>query len=109
MSADTQRRSDGRSTSITDPLSDLENASDLGTRAMSGISTVVIASEWHFKPAGVMEVEKRFAEKRDRMRAVSMLPLSPLKILSSSTLQRSYHVFKDFLNVCQISFLGGLM
>ncbi|KAF7959887.1 hypothetical protein EAE96_001490 [Botrytis aclada] len=55
-----------RSSSATDGLSD---TSDLGTLGRSGISAVIIASEWHFKPAGVMEVEKRFAEKRDRMRA----------------------------------------
>ncbi|KAF5876184.1 uncharacterized protein Bfra_002586 [Botrytis fragariae] len=65
MSADI-KRSAARSSSATDALSD---SSDLGTLARSGISTVIIASEWHFKPAGVMEVEKRFAEKRDRMRA----------------------------------------
>ncbi|KAI9647347.1 hypothetical protein NHQ30_003732 [Ciborinia camelliae] len=62
-------RSGGRSSSATDPLSDPENTNDLGTLAKSGISAVIIGSEWHFKPAGVMEVEKRFAEKRDRMRA----------------------------------------
>lgn len=62
------RGSAARSSSATDAFSD---TSDLGTLARSGISSVIIASEWHFKPAGVMEVEKRFAEKRDRMRAVS--------------------------------------
>ncbi|KAJ8071133.1 hypothetical protein OCU04_001473 [Sclerotinia nivalis] len=68
MSADIQRNGarSSSATAATDPLSD---TSDLGTLAKSGISTVIIASEWHFKPAGVMEVEKRFAEKRDRMRA----------------------------------------
>ncbi|TGO22528.1 hypothetical protein BPAE_0164g00150 [Botrytis paeoniae] len=65
MSADI-KGSATRSSSATDALFD---TSDLGTLARSGISTVIIASEWHFKPAGVMEVEKRFAEKRDRMRA----------------------------------------
>ncbi|KAF7940225.1 uncharacterized protein EAE98_000352 [Botrytis deweyae] len=65
MSADI-RGSAARSSSATDASSD---TNDLGTLARSGISTVIIASEWHFKPAGVMEVEKRFAEKRDRMRA----------------------------------------
>ncbi|THV51558.1 hypothetical protein BGAL_0107g00310 [Botrytis galanthina] len=60
------RGSAARSSSATDAFSD---TSDLGTLARSGISSVIIASEWHFKPAGVMEVEKRFAEKRDRMRA----------------------------------------
>ncbi|KAF7899192.1 uncharacterized protein EAF01_008405 [Botrytis porri] len=65
MSADI-RGSAARSSSATDALSD---TSDLGTLARNGISSVIIASEWHFKPAGVMEVEKRFAEKRDRMRA----------------------------------------
>ncbi|KAM0163505.1 hypothetical protein ACHAQE_003291 [Botrytis cinerea] len=65
MSADI-KGSAARSSAATDAMSD---TSDLGTLARSGISTVIIASEWHFKPAGVMEVEKRFAEKRDRMRA----------------------------------------
>ncbi|QSZ33970.1 hypothetical protein DSL72_005550 [Monilinia vaccinii-corymbosi] len=78
MSADIQR-SNGRSSCTTGPLSDAENNSDLGNLAKYGISTVIIASEWHFKPAGVMEVEKRFAEKLGQMRALSserhLLPL----------------------------------
>ncbi|APA05916.1 hypothetical protein sscle_01g006860 [Sclerotinia sclerotiorum 1980 UF-70] len=68
MSVDIQRNGarGSSATAATDPLSD---TSDLGNLANSRISTVTIASEWHFKPAGVMEVEKRFAKKRDRMRA----------------------------------------
>lgn len=71
MSVDIQRNGarGSSATAATDPLSD---TSDLGNLANSRISTVTIASEWHFKPAGVMEVEKRFAKKRDRMRAVSV-------------------------------------
>ncbi|ESZ90376.1 hypothetical protein SBOR_9233 [Sclerotinia borealis F-4128] len=68
MSVNNQR-SGGHSSSATDLFSDSENTWDLGTLARCGISTAIIGSEWHFKPAGVMEVEKRFAEKRDRMRA----------------------------------------
>ncbi|KAA8573803.1 hypothetical protein EYC84_005359 [Monilinia fructicola] len=67
MSADIQR-SNGHS-SATGHLFDPEQNSDLGSLATSGISAVIIGSEWHFKPAGVMEVEKRFAERLRQMRA----------------------------------------
>ncbi|RAL61665.1 hypothetical protein DID88_002734 [Monilinia fructigena] len=68
MSADIQR-SNGHGSSATGHLYDLEQNSDLGNLAKSGISAVIIGSEWHFKPAGVMEVEKRFAERLSQMRA----------------------------------------
>ncbi|CAD6443405.1 e7493fd6-28ec-4b73-84a5-0dc9c15078a9 [Sclerotinia trifoliorum] len=68
MSADIQRN-DARGSSATAATDPLFDTGDLGNLAKGRISTVIIASEWHFKPGGVMEVEKRFAEKRDRMRA----------------------------------------
>ncbi|KAF7880571.1 uncharacterized protein EAF02_007417 [Botrytis sinoallii] len=86
MSADI-RGSAARSSSATDASSD---TNDLGTLARSGISTVIIASEWHFKPAGVMEVEKRFAEKRDRMRANTRTAIfnGSIRIIISSFFQK---------------------
>lgn len=83
MSAGVQK-STGPSSSATDPLLDPEIYSGLGTLAKYGVPAVIIGSEWHFKPAGVMEVEKRFAEKRDKMNAVSVFSFIPGTIFRES-------------------------
>lgn len=101
MSADIQR-SNGHS-SATGHLFDPEQNSDLGSLATSGISAVIIGSEWHFKPAGVMEVEKRFAERLRQMRAVSMFPSIRFECFFDAV-HHSYQACENFFCVSSSSY-----